>query len=43
MHPAGDGFHEFETVSPAQPGPYEIRYFSWENGAVLHRRALIVK
>ena len=43
MHPAGDGVHEFETVSPAQPGPYEIRYFSWENGAVLHRRALIVK
>lgn len=38
-----DGSRVFSIVSPAEPGTYEIRYFSWENGTVLERRALIVK
>jgi Ca-activated chloride channel family protein len=40
---AADSFRDFTTVAPAEPGTYEIRYFSWANGAVLERRALIVK
>lgn len=40
---AKGGFRSFETVSPALAGAYEIRYFSWANGTVLHRRALVVK
>ena len=38
-----DGFYVFDVVAPAQPGGYEVRYFSWENAATLDRRALIVR
>lgn len=37
---------EQQTVTlhaPGRTGTYEIRYFSWENGAVLSRRKIIVR
>ena len=38
-----DGYQTFATVAPAKAGVYEVRYFSWANGDVLYRRALVVK
>jgi hypothetical protein len=31
-----------KLVAPAKAGRYEIRYFSYTNGAVLKKRALVV-
>ena len=38
-----DGFYQFNSIAPAKPGRYEVRYYSKANGDVLARRALIVK
>jgi Ca-activated chloride channel family protein len=37
------GSTEFSSVAPAEPGRYEIRYFSWANGTTLAKRILIVR
>lgn len=38
-----DGLFVFDVVAPAQPGSYEIRYMSWQNAAILDRRALLIR
>ena len=38
-----EGYYRFNTIAPAKPGRYEVRYYSKANGSVLARRALIVK
>lgn len=38
-----EGYYQFNTIAPAKPGRYEVRYYSKANGDVLARRALIVK
>lgn len=38
-----DGLYVFDVTAPAAPGQYEVRYFSWPNGRVLDRRALLVR
>lgn len=40
-HKASDG-SQAVLVAPAQPGPYEVRYFSYANGSVAFRKALEV-
>jgi len=40
-HKAADGSPAV-LVAPAQPGPYEIRYFSYANGSVAFRKSLEV-